>query len=520
MSIFSLKIFNHTRGKDTGGVTGSRRVALTDNPSKFYQLKPSIQENPSLIRKIKVLNKDRENISEVVAATIAKAFGLNSPNVDYVYDEDASRFLIASEYLQGDCVETLNDYAKKNGAVLPPEHKHIKFMDKPQHQHEVNISAPPFNALKKTLAEQISLAAVLGDHDVNPDNMIVATQGSQSKVVKIDFGHAFNDLLRAPSVIGGRLKNTLNPIKDFLNRENVAGLNAQSKLRRDYPDLANSPEMAEALIKIGQTSPKLIKAQVAEAKKDIKELIVKMGHNKDSAGQEHVLNSLIAMYKNFGDKPLEGNVNDKINQIFSAIENFVLSNCENALKIGQQLSVQVAVEQQMASCMEQGKPIPFNLEQQVTEGFPHDFFSQPMEWIRGANETKPFFGTLGELIIHKKLQIALTKIPEKIEVKLAHAMVGALERYKAQVTNEAGLEKAKLMHKYYYPIINCLINGNMGKAHTLNQEYLKLVEKNYGNSPSSRIFKEAKQLNEVFQQIMNTRTATLNGSFLMQSNKT
>ncbi|MCX7114923.1 MAG: hypothetical protein NTW08_03295 [Gammaproteobacteria bacterium] len=47
------------------------------------------------------------------------------------------------------------------------------------------------------------------------------------QVARIDFGHAFSDLLRGPKKIGG-VQRDANYIIDFFNREKIAG--GKSKL--------------------------------------------------------------------------------------------------------------------------------------------------------------------------------------------------------------------------------------------------------------------------------------------------
>jgi hypothetical protein len=73
-------------------------------------------------------------------------------------------------------------------------------------------------------------------------------------VARIDFGHAFNDLIATSEMFGGQPQNKNNSILDFFNRSAVANfpISAQTKLWRDYEaTLIQSDEMVEALKNIG-----------------------------------------------------------------------------------------------------------------------------------------------------------------------------------------------------------------------------------------------------------------------------
>ena len=77
--------FNTQEKNHTGGVTGSVRVQ--DLTGKYYQLKPSILDNPNYLRRIKAKHTDRENFGEVIASCIGRAFlPLEVPEVCLVYD--------------------------------------------------------------------------------------------------------------------------------------------------------------------------------------------------------------------------------------------------------------------------------------------------------------------------------------------------------------------------------------------------------------------------------------------------
>lgn len=87
---------------------------------------------------------------------------------------------------------------------------------------------------KKQLCNALVTSAILGDHDVNPGNMYVIYDKNteESHIGRIDFGHAFNDLIRNMSN-KSHVKDGF--VLDFINGKVNGGLNEkESKFRRDY----------------------------------------------------------------------------------------------------------------------------------------------------------------------------------------------------------------------------------------------------------------------------------------------
>ena len=112
------------------------------------------------------------------------------------------------------------------------------------------------NETSKSLARAIAISAIVGDYDVNTGNMLVIQPEGQAEptIGRIDFGHAFNDLLNAPKKMGGEVRERKHPIFDFFNRTNVASFpkGSISKVWRDYVGLVPSSLLADALYQIGQ----------------------------------------------------------------------------------------------------------------------------------------------------------------------------------------------------------------------------------------------------------------------------
>ena len=105
--------FDTENAQHTGGVTGSARVKHKVK-NIFYQLKPSILSN-TLMRRFKAGHVGRENFGEVIASKISRSImsGIDRdsvPEVSLVYNSNLKQVQIASKYLTGNKVRTLDSF--------------------------------------------------------------------------------------------------------------------------------------------------------------------------------------------------------------------------------------------------------------------------------------------------------------------------------------------------------------------------------------------------------------------------
>lgn len=388
----------------TGGVTGSSRVKeLTEN--NHYQLKPSILDNSNPLRRIKARNTDRENFGEVIASFIGQSLlpANEVPIVSLVYDNEKLRLNVASKYLVGDKVRTLDDYAQEHGAVLLKGTKHVTFVagatTKPQ---EISFSNTNLNQLKPSLARALVLSAIVGDHDVNPGNMLVITQDNVDVVARIDFGHALNDLLNASTINGGRLIDANNPILDFFNRSKVASLGgAPSKLWRDYPGMVPSQELVDALKQMSKDFESKAAQGVFNARQEFTQAIEELQKTDDKTSALHIQNSLAAIYQNISGKKLDSTLNpeQKVDQVFSEIDTFVQRNGANLLQVANIMHVQLAIDHYLKT----DEPLGPDFEKLIKENkFPTK--EGKIQWIKTAHDS-PFSGTVQEYLIQKVSQL-------------------------------------------------------------------------------------------------------------------
>ena len=206
---------------------------------------------------------------------------------------------------------------------------------------EYDISGKENAELRKDISRGIAGSIITGDHDINPGNFIVVTQGGKDRVARIDFGHAFNDLLNASKAFGGQVRNKDNQVLDFFNRENVAGLpKAQSKLWRDYPGMIPTQEMADALKEVSQSTG--LKQGVADARAEFTELLYTMEANKDKSGIKHLKESLNAISSNISGVKLDPKLTPEqtIAAAFSNIERFSQQNQNQMQDVGKLMQMQ------------------------------------------------------------------------------------------------------------------------------------------------------------------------------------
>ena len=417
---------------NSGGVTGSKRVKMG---GKNYQLKPSIKDN-SFGRSLKAGGTDRENYGEVILAKIARRILITdsfeaAPDVRLVYDKDRKRTPVASKYLEGEQVRTLDAFIQEKGEIVLTGKKHIKFVDgskkggaDPLHR-EYDISGKENAELRKDISRGIVGSIITGDHDINPGNFIVVTQGGKDRVARIDFGHAFNDLLNTSKAFGGQVRNKDNQVLDFFNRENVAGLpKAQSKLWRDYPGMIPTQEMADALKEVSQSTG--LKQGVADARAEFTELLYTMEANKDKSGIKHLKESLNAISSNISGVKLDPKLTPEqtIAAAFSNIERFSQQNQNQMQDVGKLMQMQVDIDKIIEGKKKGVQPSQEQIDQikatyaelSKSKGIAQK--GGKLEWVKTDAKKHAHKGDLESYIKQRGEELGLNKENSK---ELAHA---------------------------------------------------------------------------------------------------
>ena len=470
-------------GEDVGGVTGSKRV---EKDGKIYQLKSSILE-ASFKRKFLAERKDHQNFGEVIAAKIGAAIMDKAgepkliPDLSLVYDEKKKRCLVASEYLSNVDKGTLDDYAVKSAGVKKKKTflsnvkyniaklfgkeddvkiKYEKHIDKvttssnPE-KREFSMSKDENKSLRQDLANAIAISALTGDHDINPGNMIAIKGG---RLARIDFGHAFNDLLNHSKVFGGEVRNEGNQILDFINRTEVSG--GSSKLWRDY-DIMPSQELANAFKEMSTKSAGLKKG-VDDAKESFKQLVTDL--QKDPEGNKevikHITDSLLHINKSVKGEQIDNTKgpNEVIDKVFENIHKFSQENQDRMGDVGKLMQMQVNIDKLIEN-KRNGQPLDKDLSLAVKVQYEELCKEKAkgihqgkdgIEWCKLDKKTKPHIGDLDSYIDHRTKQQGLNKEFSQqitLEIKAPSKISAPLENPGLEKTNEASNLAAKMQKR-------------------------------------------------------------------------
>ncbi len=403
---------NLDMAQSSGGKTGSVRVQ--DEKSNNFQYKPPITEN-SLIRRVKANFTDSENFAEVLAARIAKSFDTEGrvPPVLFVIDFNSPYVAIVSKYLtggEGAIVKSLDDYLEK-----PANISHIKLVSGPSNPQKGHYNIDEYPLLKKELAQAIAISALVGDLDVNPGNMIVIKEkDGRIRIGRIDYGHAFKDLMRFSSFGGKTVHN--NNIIDFFNRERVDGKNSKSKLWRDYPGLVPSREMVEALKNLSnEEAVDKITQGINEIQDEFRELLAFPHLNKNKT---HLIRSFQRIAEHVSGEKISSSLDDesKINAIFNKLQAYVQINRDQMAYAAEIMDLQVKIQEAVKSGHDTANdiaPLKEKYENLVKEG--ENKKLGPFTWIKDSEKKPPFKGNFEQFVEYQKTTEKFNKLVSEID---------------------------------------------------------------------------------------------------------
>jgi hypothetical protein len=408
--------FDSSSAQSTGGVTGSKRVKLGED---YYQLKPSILDN-TFIRKTKAGRLDIENFGEIISAAVSRTVTNSDsqgqtelvPEVSLVYDATNKRVLIASKYL--DRVEgDLNSYAKKQGIDFQGRFVNISAKRVDEKQLNFGGDGEDNKILRQDLATAIAVSAFSGDHDVNPTNMLALkdTQG-RTRIARIDFGHAFNDLINAPKQFGGQLRNKNNQILDFLNREQVAQIindedRRRSKLWNSYSGIIPSEELANALKNIAESGR--VKEGLDNAKNSFKDLIseLELDPKSNKKTLDHVKNSLVSISNNVSETKLDArklDVSDALEKSFNNLGEYYKKNQGQMRDVAKLIQMQADIDKVIVT-KKDGKEPDKELVSRINKSYSElekvsgiSFGDSGIEWAKTSKDVGAFKGDLNNYV--------------------------------------------------------------------------------------------------------------------------
>lgn len=302
--------------------------------------------------------------------------------------------------------------------------KHIRIVseyDKSQHQAgSISADHEKVKPLKKSIAQAIAASALVGDHDVNPGNiMVVGTADGGVRAARIDFGHALNDLLNAPSAFGGKVKDSEHPILDFFNRAKVAGGRPggdPSKLWRDYPGLMPSEELADALAEVSKTAFEKIDSGIASANQEFQQLLSELHKNEDYSGIVHLFKSMNAMYSNFTGESLDipsekeikaqgiEKLSTRLKEAFDGVGTKCQAHAKDMQHVSQLMKIQAAVDQQIIAVQTGDAAKQQACATVIKETLEEMGLSEdtPVSWVRTDAKVTPVTGSFQDYVASRE----------------------------------------------------------------------------------------------------------------------
>jgi hypothetical protein len=431
--------FGDTKGKSSGGKTGSE--SLKDKTGITHQVKPSIL-SAATTRRIKARNLDQENFGELIAASVGRAVtGADDhfelvPKVFLVYDEEKKQCKVASRWLSN--AKTLDEYGATQGAHLSGGHIKIS-----AHEHSkagvLNISdnSEQNKIFRRDLATGIAVSILSSDHDVNPGNMMALEHG---RIARIDFGHAFNDLLRAPKSLGGQIRNKHNSVLDFLNRNTLSNLNPNNqdtKLWKSYDGVVPSKELAEAFKTIG--SSKNLKEGLNDARTAFADLVHQLERSpkENQRVAAHIKRSLNSINNNIGGEKIDTKSPKFFEKFFHNLEKYYDKNQKQMVEVSKLMELQLKVDSMLVGTKnkQHGQEHTSKMWKELQEEYKAvskieslKAGKDKIEWIKSDKDKPPFKGNLEGYIKHKAKELNInihfgkppeSKFPPHIESGVA-----------------------------------------------------------------------------------------------------
>ena len=404
----SFERFSGKPLEGSGGATGSGRTKVG---GQLYQVKGSIK-HAGLGRQFKARGLNTENYGEVIASNLARSLVRPSerghvPEVSLRQNSSQHEAVVTSRYLAGGKGDLKALYLERAGQ-LPRGQKHPRIqLDsmEPSGGGILRLDAVASQDVRRNIA----LSSLLGDHDVNPGNMIALKDGH---VGRIDFGHAFNELITG---IGGKLTGGggvrhPNRILDFFNREKVSGLpltgQTKSKLWRDYIGPGPSTGTTEALRSVADSQEWVL--GLAQAKTQFLDLVTSLSQEGTEAAQtqiQDITDSLKQMSANMG-KPVDAqDPGDVIRIVFENLHSFVSTGQEQMRTVADLSELQTQIDE----CIRRGDE---GLTQSMIDSFNRLKVTDlgngdnGITWMKQSAGTPAFSGTLVAYYLNRQQELA------------------------------------------------------------------------------------------------------------------
>ena len=195
----------------------------------------------------------------------------------------------------------------------------------------------------------------MGDHDINPGNLIVVKTNDNINVTRIDFGHAFYDLAKFNHCKTGVFVEE-NHVLTFFNLaqffiqdaswlDNVNQKSLVSKLWRDYPGMMPCEELAEALQMVTSVKEEKIKEAIQKIHTEFSLLT---NNFSNIALSRHIYDALLMIYKKNGGKTSKISKQDPFGKGIACILTYLgemfKHNCTDAAEVSKLMSLQCFID--------------------------------------------------------------------------------------------------------------------------------------------------------------------------------
>jgi hypothetical protein len=399
----------------SGGATGSGRGKVG---KQLFQVKGSIA-HAGLGRRMKAGGLNTENYGEVIASNISRAMvgGMNRhliPEVALRQNGVDHEAMVTSKYLangKGD----LKDLYKELAGPLPRGQKHPKIhLDSPGRSGNGILRLNGQSSLD--VQRNIALSALMGDHDVNPGNMIALRDG---RVGRIDFGHAFNELISAPGgkfAGGGGVHNKSNRILDFFNRETVSGNplvrgQNKAKLWRDYTGAGPSDGMTQALKEMASSTEAL--DGIVQAKTQFVDLIAELDKEGTPEAKKQIKDltkSLAQISKNLEKPVTSTDPGGIVKEVFENLEAFIREGQDQMRDVANLSDLQTKIDSFINSTRDNPlAPVPPEIAEiysGLTESSVKSQGGEGLVWMKMTDGVPAFEGTLNAFVQSRREQLS------------------------------------------------------------------------------------------------------------------
>jgi|GEM_PF-3938457 len=337
------------------------------------------------------LDPDRsDTVAEFIASRMAHSLSdkardgyESAPKTDLFADKKGA-FGLASFYVQGvqGSLDDMHDKAIEEASLgKVSKHKKHVLLHCSQDQGDQGMKINPDNPkqmiiggdLKKELYDRIALRAMMGDHDGNPGNyLIVKGEDGKDHVAGIDYGHAFNDMIK--SLSGGKLGQ--HGMLNYLNGKMLNG--GQNKLHRSFTGLVPDPDFAAAL-RDASSPEKVVKMKEAahKAVQELKELKARGVNEKRLAD---TLRTLCARLGQTVSKTNNQNFDDLAIRLETAVCDFTEKNAKEARSVANLIDIQTEVYKALKEGREVDMKLIGDLYKQDEQYLKGKSFNDKIEW--------------------------------------------------------------------------------------------------------------------------------------------